>query len=78
MGYTTFDKKNNISKYTRFNKSIVKKINIINKKGLLLLYLINREKYLIIKSLNHNKDKKIHTYISSYIIEFYKKFLKRS
>ena len=76
-GYTIFDKKDSTSKYTKFNKSIVKKINIINKKGLLLLYLINREKYLIIKSLNH-RDKKIHTYISNYIIEFYKKFLKRS
>jgi len=70
--------KDKITNYASFNKSILKKINLINKKGLLLLYLINREKYLIIRSLNYNKNRNIYLYISAYIINFYKKFMKRS
>jgi hypothetical protein len=43
-----------------------------------LLKLINKEKYLILKALKQSRNKKVSFFISTYIIEFYKKFVKKS
>ena len=69
---------NEIIKSTRFNKLFIKRVNLINKRGLYLLKLINKEKYLILKALKQSRNKKVSFFISTYIIEFYKKFVKKS
>ena len=67
---------NKIIKSTKFNKFLIKRINLINKRGLYLLKLINKEKYLIIKALKKNKKESL--FISAYINDFYKNFVKKS
>jgi hypothetical protein len=69
---------NNIGKSTKFNKFLIKRVNLINKKGLYLLKLINKEKYLVVKALKQKKNTKVYFFISAYITEFYKKFVKKS
>lgn len=75
------------SKSTKFNKFLIKRINLISKRINFiskrrnnLLKLINKEKFLAIKAFkkSKNKNQKKYFFISAYITEFYKKFVKKS
>ena len=64
----------NTVKYNKLNTSFMKKMKTKRKKSLFLLKLINRDKYLIIKNL---RSKKNIFFISSYIYNYHKEFVKR-
>lgn len=65
------------------NINLIKRLKVINEKGLQAVKLVNKDKYLVIKSLNTvNKNKKynINTFkgLSNYIENFYKILMQKS
>lgn len=70
-------------KSRNINVRLIKRLKLINKKGLEAVKTLNKNKYLLIKTLNsvlNNKNYKISTFkaLSKYTSNFYKKLIFRS